>query len=62
MDSADLRHLYFALSAALEHHENPTVILAKTKKGYGMGSAGRDVKQNCHRFYYLKNHKNMLFW
>lgn len=36
----DLRKLYAAFAAALEHRGRPTVILAKTKKGYGMGRAG----------------------
>jgi pyruvate dehydrogenase E1 component len=36
----DFRKLYAAFSAAREHHGRPTVILAKTKKGYGMGRAG----------------------
>ncbi|MSR13670.1 MAG: alpha-ketoglutarate dehydrogenase [Gammaproteobacteria bacterium] len=33
----DFRKLYAALSAAKAHRGQPTVILAKTKKGYGMG-------------------------
>ncbi len=37
----DLRKLYAAYSAALDHDGEPTVILAKTKKGYGMGAAGQ---------------------
>ena len=36
----DLRKLYAAFSAAKSHVGRPTVILAKTKKGYGMGGAG----------------------
>ncbi|HTH96396.1 MAG TPA: alpha-ketoglutarate dehydrogenase [Stellaceae bacterium] len=36
----DLRKLYTAFAAARAHRERPTVILAKTKKGYGMGGAG----------------------
>ncbi|MEI2416603.1 alpha-ketoglutarate dehydrogenase [Orrella sp. JC864] len=36
----DLRKLHAALRAACEHKGQPTVILAKTKKGYGMGGAG----------------------
>ena len=36
----DLRKLYAAFSAATVHRGQPTVILAKTKKGYGMGRAG----------------------
>ncbi|MBL6751945.1 MAG: alpha-ketoglutarate dehydrogenase [Nevskia sp.] len=36
----DLRKLYAAFAAARAHRGRPTVILAKTKKGYGMGGAG----------------------
>ncbi len=36
----DFRKLYAAMSAARVHAGQPTVILAKTKKGYGMGTAG----------------------
>jgi pyruvate dehydrogenase E1 component len=36
----DFRKLYAAFSAARTHRGQPTVILAKTKKGYGMGRAG----------------------
>ncbi|WP_422050798.1 alpha-ketoglutarate dehydrogenase [Shimia sp.] len=36
----DLRKLHAAFAAAKAHKGRPTVILAKTKKGYGMGGAG----------------------
>jgi pyruvate dehydrogenase E1 component len=36
----DPRKLYAAFAAAKHHRGQPTVILAKTKKGYGMGGAG----------------------
>jgi len=36
----DLRKLYAAFAVAREHCGQPTVILVKTKKGYGMGAAG----------------------
>ncbi|HEX6795928.1 MAG TPA: alpha-ketoglutarate dehydrogenase [Casimicrobiaceae bacterium] len=36
----DFRKLYAALRAARSHEGQPTVVLAKTKKGYGMGGAG----------------------
>ena len=36
----DLRKLYAALASAAHHRGQPTVILAKTKKGYGMGGVG----------------------
>ncbi len=34
----DYRKVHAAYAAALEHHGQPTVILAKTIKGYGLGS------------------------
>ncbi|SDK69605.1 pyruvate dehydrogenase E1 component [Actinopolyspora mzabensis] len=34
----DYRKLYAAYKAAMEHHGQPTVILAKTIKGYGLGA------------------------
>jgi len=37
----DVRKLYAAYAAAIAHKGQPTVILAKTMKGYGMGSAGQ---------------------
>jgi len=36
----DFRKLYAAFAEAQTHRGRPTVILAKTKKGYGMGGAG----------------------
>ena len=36
----DPRKLYAAYKAAVEHNGQPTVILAKTIKGYGLGEAG----------------------
>ncbi|WP_072393121.1 pyruvate dehydrogenase (acetyl-transferring), homodimeric type [Hyphomicrobium sp. CS1GBMeth3] len=36
----DPRKVYAAYSAAVAHTNQPTVILAKTVKGYGMGAAG----------------------
>jgi pyruvate dehydrogenase E1 component len=37
----DLVKIYAAYAAALRHADGPTVILAQTKKGYGMGEAGQ---------------------
>jgi pyruvate dehydrogenase E1 component len=37
----DLVKIYAAYAAAAAHNGQPTVILAHTKKGYGMGSAGQ---------------------
>lgn len=36
----DVRKMYAAYKAAVEHKDQPTVILAKTVKGYGLGEAG----------------------
>jgi len=36
----DTRKVYAAYKAAMEHRGQPTVILAKTVKGYGLGEAG----------------------
>lgn len=36
----DAVKVYAAYKAAVDHHGQPSVILAKTVKGYGMGSAG----------------------
>lgn len=36
----DIQKVYSAYKAAVEHTGRPTVILAKTIKGYGMGTAG----------------------
>jgi pyruvate dehydrogenase E1 component len=36
----DPRKIYAAYDAAAKHRDEPTVILAKTIKGYGMGSSG----------------------
>ena len=36
----DPRKVYAAYKAAVEHHGSPTVILARTIKGYGLGEAG----------------------
>ncbi len=36
----DPRKVYAAYKAAMEHRGSPTVILAKTVKGYGLGEAG----------------------
>ncbi|SFN17691.1 pyruvate dehydrogenase E1 component [Formivibrio citricus] len=36
----DMTKVYAAYKAATEHKDQPTLILAKTVKGYGMGSAG----------------------
>ena len=44
----DTRKVYAAYKAATEHKGSPTVILAKTIKGYGLGEAGegRNISHN----------------
>jgi pyruvate dehydrogenase E1 component len=37
----DLQKIHAAYDAALQHSDGPTVILAQTKKGYGLGQAGQ---------------------
>ena len=37
----DMRKIYAAYHAAANHNGRPTVILAQTKKGFGMGAAGQ---------------------
>ncbi len=39
----DSRKVYAAYNAAVQHAGQPTVILAKTVKGYGLGSAGESL-------------------
>ena len=39
----DPHKIYAAYAAAVKHKDQPTVILAKTVKGYGMGSAGEGL-------------------
>jgi pyruvate dehydrogenase E1 component len=39
----DPKKVYAAYAAAVEHQGSPTVILAKTIKGYGMGAAGEGM-------------------
>ena len=44
----DFKKLYAAFAHAKHHRGQPTVILAKTKKGYGMGGAG-ESKMTAHQ-------------
>ncbi|HEU4363511.1 MAG TPA: pyruvate dehydrogenase (acetyl-transferring), homodimeric type [Mycobacterium sp.] len=48
----DYRKVYAAYSAAMEHKGQPTVILAKTIKGYSLGSyfAGRNATHQMKKF------------
>ncbi|MDY7577775.1 alpha-ketoglutarate dehydrogenase [Herbaspirillum sp. RTI4] len=44
----DMKKIHAAYAAAAAHRGQPTVILAQTKKGYGMGSAG-EGKMTTHQ-------------
>jgi len=44
----DFKKLYAAFHAAANHKGAPTVVLAKTKKGFGMGAAG-ESKMTAHQ-------------
>ena len=39
----DPHKVYAAYHAAMQHHGSPTVIIAKTVKGYGMGKSGESI-------------------
>ncbi|MFX5510473.1 hypothetical protein ABTD49_21905, partial [Acinetobacter baumannii] len=44
----DMKKIFSAYQAAASHRGQPTVILAQTKKGYGMGAAG-EGKMTTHQ-------------
>lgn len=50
----DPRKVYAAFKAAMEHKGQPTVILAKTVKGYGFGAAG-EARNTAHNTKKLKD-------
>ncbi|HYA15870.1 MAG TPA: pyruvate dehydrogenase (acetyl-transferring), homodimeric type [Bryobacteraceae bacterium] len=52
--------VYNAYKAAVEHKGGPTVILAKTVKGYGMGTAG-EARNPTHQQKKLKNEEVRVF-
>jgi pyruvate dehydrogenase E1 component len=52
--------IYAAYHAAVNHHGQPTVILAQTKKGYGMGSWGQG-KMTTHQQKKLDNEALLAF-
>jgi pyruvate dehydrogenase E1 component len=56
----DLRKLYAAFTAARQHRGQPTVILAKTKKGFGMGGAG-ESQMTAHQTKKLKTESLKAF-
>ena len=41
----DPQKVYAAFKAAVEHEGQPTVVLVKTVKGYGMGEAGEELPE-----------------
>ncbi len=51
----DFRKLYAAFAAASAHRGSPTIILAKTKKGYGMGGIGQS-RMTSHQQKKLDSH------
>ena len=56
----DLRKLYAAFAAARAHEGAPSVILAKTKKGYGMGPTG-ESRMVAHQTKKLKTEGLLAF-
>ena len=52
--------VYAAYKAAVEHHGQPTIVLAKTIKGYGMGEAG-EGKNITHQQKKLNDEELSLF-
>ena len=48
----DVEKVFAAYDAAVQHKNQPVVILAKTVKGYGMGAAGEALN------YYPSSEKN----
>jgi len=56
----DLKKLYAAFSQAKAHRGQPTVILAKTKKGFGMGGAG-ESKMTAHQAKKLDSNNLLAF-
>lgn len=50
----DPRKVYAAFKSAVEHKDQPTVILAKTIKGYGFGEAG-EARNTAHNTKKLKD-------
>ena len=56
----DMRKIYAAYHAATNHNGRPTVILAQTKKGFGMGAAGQG-KMTTHQQKKLELHDLLEF-
>lgn len=56
----DLQKIYNAYHAAVNHKEQPTVILAQTVKGYGMGDAG-EARNVAHQQKKLNEDQMMVF-
>ena len=56
----DLVKIYAAYHAAIQHRGRPTVILAQTKKGYGMGAAGQG-KMTTHQQKKLESKELLSF-
>jgi pyruvate dehydrogenase E1 component len=56
----DMRKIHAAYAAAIEHRGRPTVILAQTKKGFGMGSAGQG-RMTTHQHKKLEDEEVLAF-
>ena len=54
--------MYAAYKEATEHKGSPTVVLARTIKGYGMGSAGegRNITHNQKKLNKYRNNLNQI--
>jgi pyruvate dehydrogenase E1 component len=56
----DMRKIHAAYAAAVGHRGRPTVILAQTKKGFGMGSAGQG-RMTTHQHKKLEDEEVLAF-
>nr|WP_217344593.1 alpha-ketoglutarate dehydrogenase [Noviherbaspirillum sp. L7-7A]MBV0878756.1 alpha-ketoglutarate dehydrogenase [Noviherbaspirillum sp. L7-7A] len=56
----DMKKIHAAYAAALSHRGRPTVILAQTKKGFGMGSAGQG-RMTTHQHKKLEDEEVLAF-
>ena len=56
----DMKKIHAAYAAAVSHRGRPTVILAQTKKGFGMGSAGQG-RMTTHQHKKLEDEELLAF-
>ncbi len=57
----DRLKVYAAYAKAVEHREQPTVILAQTVKGYGLGKTGAEGRNIAHNQLDMKNEELNVF-